>query len=122
MAHRSRVCAVLFDVDSDSYESAARFWSGALGRELAFDPGEKYTGLPGDPDYLIQNADPGHEGAHIDIETDDVDAEVARLEKLGARKRNKVKGWWVMVAPGGNPFCVVPVQSKVWPKGALEWE
>lgn len=122
MAHRSRVCAVLFDVGSDSYESAARFWSGALGRTLAFDPDEKYTALRGDPDYLIQNADPGHEGVHIDIETDDVDAEVARLETLGARKRNKVKGWWVMIAPGGNPFCVVPVQNKTWPKGALEWE
>ncbi len=47
---------------------------------------------------------------HIDIETDDVEAEVTRLEKLGARKREKVKGWWVMVAPGDHPFCVVPVQ------------
>ena len=112
----------MFDVDSSSYESAARFWSGALGRELTFDPDEKYVNLRGDLDYLVQNADPGHEGVHIDIETDNVDAEVARLEKLGARKRNKVKGWWVMVAPGGNPFCVVPVQSQTWPKGAFEWE
>ena len=54
MSHRSRVCAVLFDVDSASYEAAARFWSGALGRELAFDANKKYTTLGGELDYLIQ--------------------------------------------------------------------
>ena len=122
MSHRSRVCAILFDVNSESYESTARFWSGALGRSLKFDPNEKYTDLRGEIDYSVQNADPGREGVHIDIETDDVDAEVSRLENLGARKRNKAQGWWVMVDPGGHPFCVVPVQSETWPKGATEWE
>ena len=104
---------MLFDVDPASYEAAARFWSGALGRELEFDPDERYTTLGGELDYLVQNVEPGREGVHIDIETDDLDAEVERLEKLGARKRSKVKGWWVMVAPGGLPFCVVPVHNGV---------
>ncbi len=122
MTHKSRVCAVLFDVDSSSYEAAARFWSGALGRELHFDPTEKYTALRGELDYFVQSADPGREGVHIDIETDDVEAEVARLEKLGATKRENIKGWWVMISPGGHPFCVVPVQSKTWPEGAIEWD
>ncbi|MEZ5566312.1 MAG: VOC family protein [Gammaproteobacteria bacterium] len=121
MPHRSRVCAVLFDVNSASYEAEAGFWAGALGRALAFDPAAKYTGLPGELDYLIQKTDEEHTGVHIDIETDDVAAEVARLEKLGALKRNQVKDWWVMVDPGGHPFCVVPVQSKSWPKDAIEW-
>jgi hypothetical protein len=122
MSHRSRVCAVLFDVDSGSYEAAASFWSGALGRDLNFDPKERYTALRGELDYFVQNVEPGREGVHIDIETDDVGAEVARLEKLGARRRNNVKGWSVMIAPGGQPFCVVPVQSRTWPRGAVEWE
>jgi hypothetical protein len=122
MSHRSRVCAVLFDVGSDSYEASARFWSGALGRTLKFDPSSRYTVLRGGVDYMIQNVEPGREGAHIDIETDDVDAEVARLEALGARRREKVKQWWVMVAPGGHAFCVVPVQSKSWPEGATQWD
>lgn len=122
MSHKSRVCAVLFDVDSSSYENAAHFWAGALGRQLDFDPTEKYTSLHGELDYLIQNAEFGQEGVHIDIETDDVEAEVARLEKLGAKKREKVKDWWVMISPGGHPFCIVPVQSKTWPKGAIKWE
>ena len=122
MTHQSRVCAILFDVGSDSYESACQFWAGALGRELKFDPTERYTALRGELDYLVQNTEPGREGMHIDIETNDVEAEVARLERLGARKREKVKDWWVMVSPGGLPFRVVPVQSDTWPKGATEWE
>ena len=122
MSHRSRVCAVLFDVDVNSYEASVRFWGGALGRNVDFDPNERYTELGGELDYLIQNIEPGREGVHIDIETDDVEAEVARLERLGARRRERVKNWWVMVAPGEHAFCVVPVQSKTWPNGTAEWD
>lgn len=45
---------------------------------------------------------------HVDFHTDDVEAEVARLESLGARRVEKVKSWWVMRDPVGLPFCVVP--------------
>ena len=119
MTHRSRVCAVLFDVDVNSYEASVRFWSEALGRNVDFDPNERYTKLGGELDYLIQNIEPGREGVHIDIETDDVEAEVARLERVGARRRERVEDWWVMVAPGEHAFCVVPVQSKTWPNGTV---
>lgn len=122
MSHRSRVCAVLFDVDATSYEAATRFWSAALGRPVEFDAGKKYTVMPGELTYMVQNSNPGREGVHIDIETDDVEAEVTRLEGLGAIRREKVKDWWVMISPGGHPFCVVPVQSEAWPEGALEWD
>jgi hypothetical protein len=44
---------------------------------------------------------------HLDIESDDVDAEAARLEGLGARRIGKVKTWWLMEAPTGQRFCVV---------------
>jgi hypothetical protein len=44
---------------------------------------------------------------HLDIESDDVDAEAARLEALGARRIGKVKTWWVMEAPTGQRFCIV---------------
>jgi len=122
MSHRSRVCAVFFDVGRDDYSDAAHFWSGALGREIDFDPNQRYTNMPGDIEYGVQCVESGHEGLHIDFETDDVDAEVARLEKLGARKREFVKRWWVMTAPGGQAFCVVPAQSETWPDGAIEWD
>jgi hypothetical protein len=44
---------------------------------------------------------------HLDIETDDLDAEAARLEALGAKKIGFVKRWWVMEAPTGQRFCIV---------------
>lgn len=59
---------------------------------------------------------------HIDIETDDIDAEVARLEALGAKRVEKRKSWWVMEAPTGQRFCVIGRKSldtcqglNVWP-------
>jgi hypothetical protein len=47
---------------------------------------------------------------HLDIESDDLDAEVARLEALGARRLGFVKRWWVLEAPTGQRFCVVNPQ------------
>ena len=93
MTQRSRVCAILFDVNSQAYESTARFWSETLGRAMEFDAQARYTALCGKIGYLIQNTDPGREGMHIDIETDDVEAEVSRLENLGAKQRNRVEDW-----------------------------
>ena len=121
MTHRSRVCAVLFDVAAQDFEQVTEFWSAALQREVVPDSDGRYATLEGEIDVLVQSAIPGREGMHIDIETDDVDAEVARLEGLGARRREQVRDWWVMIAPDGRPFCVVPVQSKSWPAGTVEW-
>jgi len=121
MAHRSRVCSVLFDTGSDDYAATVEFWAGALGRPAAFDDGKRYTTLTGELDYTIQRVEPDHAGVHIDIETDDVEAEVARLEALGAQRKYQVKSWWVLTDPGGHAFCVVPVQSRTWPDGAIEW-
>jgi hypothetical protein len=52
---------------------------------------------------------------HLDIETDDIEAEVKRLEALGAKRVEFIKRWWVMEAPTGQRFCVVRPQ-----RGALE--
>jgi len=59
---------------------------------------------------------------HIDIETDDVEAEVARLEKLGAKRLGTVKRWVVMEAPSGHRFCVVRPQRSGFPGGANVWD
>jgi hypothetical protein len=48
---------------------------------------------------------------HLDIETDDIEAEVQRLEKLGREARRGVSRWWVMEAPTGQRFCVVRADS-----------
>jgi hypothetical protein len=52
------------------------------------------------------------ERVHLDIESDDVEAEVVRLEALGASRVEQVKSWWVMRDPAGLLFCVVRVQSR----------
>jgi len=45
---------------------------------------------------------------HLDIHTDDLNAEVARLERLGAERVQLMNAWWIMRDPAGLPFCVVP--------------
>ena len=128
MTHRSRLCAVLFDGPAETHEPSIRFWSGALGRKLLprETPDSAYASLERDSrlplDLMIQRVPAAETGLHVDIETDDVEAEVRRLEQLGARRKRQVKHWWVLEDPAGHPFCVVPVQKKEdWPAGAVEW-
>ncbi len=120
MPHQSRVCAVFFDSESE-FEASARFWGAALGRTPEFDADGRYATLRGDPEFNMQHVKSGHQGMHLDIETDNVAAEVARLEKLGARKKYDIKDWTVLEAPGGHAFCVVPVYTDSWPAGAQSW-
>ena len=126
MAHRSRLCAILIDTDNDRFDATVGFWSAALGRTVKATRSPRYRALPprrpADLAVYLQRVEPGESGVHFDIETDDVDAEVSRLEALGARRKRKVKSWYVMEDPGGHAFCVVPVQSTAWPDGAIEWQ
>jgi hypothetical protein len=59
---------------------------------------------------------------HLDIETDDIPAEVARLEKLGASVYKRLERWVVMQAPTGQRFCVVRVQREGFSKDAAAWD
>ena len=59
---------------------------------------------------------------HLDIETDNIPAEVVRLEKLGARVVDRLERWVVMQAPTGQRFCVVRVQRSDFPKNANQWD
>jgi glyoxalase superfamily protein len=58
---------------------------------------------------------------HLDIETDDQEAEVKRLEALGARRVGRVKTWWVLEAPTGQRFCVINPQRGPLKGRANEW-
>ena len=58
---------------------------------------------------------------HLDIETDDIEAEVRRLESLGAKRIQAVHSWWVMEAPTGQRFCVVQAASKSFAAQASCW-
>ena len=58
---------------------------------------------------------------HLDIESDDSEAEVRRLEKLGARRIGMVRTWCVLEAPTGQCFCVVPPQRPDFTAHANTW-
>jgi predicted enzyme related to lactoylglutathione lyase len=125
--HHSRLCAVLIDCKVSDVDEAAQFWGNALGRPVDLDhPGsrDKYRMLetqPDEPIVQIQRVD--HESrVHIDIETDDIPAEVRRLEKLGAKVVDRLERWVVMQAPTSQRFCVVRVQRPGFPKNASRWE
>ena len=127
MAHRSRLALLVIDSDKNQREEAVRFWAGALGRARRADddPSVRYAHLetPVGPTLgvFLQATTKDQAGIHVDIETDNVEAEVKRLEKLGAKRKSFVKEWWVMEAPSGHAFCVIPVQTDTWPEGAIEW-
>jgi catechol 2,3-dioxygenase-like lactoylglutathione lyase family enzyme len=124
--HRSRLNGILIDCNVDDIDAAAQFWAEALGRPVNRDhPGTRgnYVMLADRPDEIsvqIQRVD--HESrVHIDIETDDIPAEVARLEKLGATVDNRLERWVVMRAPSGQRFCVVRVQRDGFDKDSNSW-
>src|SRR5262245_14812400 len=105
--HHSRLCALLIDCHTHDIDQAASFWANALGRRVDPDhPGTRgnYRMLetPTDePIVQIQRVD--HESrVHIDIETDDIPAEVDRLEGLGAKVVSRLERWVVMQAPTGQ--------------------
>jgi predicted enzyme related to lactoylglutathione lyase len=124
--HHSRLCALLVDCKTSDVDEAAGFWAKALGRPVDPDhPGTRgnYRMLQTPPDEVIvqiQRVD--HESrVHIDIETDDIPAEVARLEKLGARVVDRLERWVVMQAPTGQRFCVVQPQRTSFAREARSW-
>lgn len=125
--HYSRLCAVLIDCKTDDVDAAAAFWAAALGRPLdPRHPGSRgnYRMLETPPDEpIVEVQKVKHESrVHLDIETDDIEAEVARLTRLGAREVRRIKTWVVMEAPTGQRFCVVRVQRPGYPKNANKWE
>ena len=116
----------MIDCNVEDIEAAARFWAEALGRPIDPDhPGTRgnYVMLDtpaGEISVQIQRVD--HESRiHLDIETDDIPAEVARLEKLGATVDQRLERWVVMRAPSGQRFCVVRVQRQGFEKDANNW-
>ena len=124
--HRSQLAGFIIDCQNGDMDDAADFWSRALGfpRQHTKDPSEaNYELLQTGPNNLhveLQNVD--HQSrVHIDIETDDIDAEVGRLEILGAKRIQAIKGWVVMEAPTGHRFCVVRPQRANFKEEANQW-
>ena len=125
--HRSRLGGLIIDCRTEDLEAAAEFWSQALGCRMvrSIDPAEaNYVRLetaPNEPHLEVQKVD--HESrVHIDIDTDDGEAEAARLEKLGAKRLEKIRTWLVMEAPTGHRFCLVMPQRATFEAEGNIWD
>jgi hypothetical protein len=124
--HHSRLVGFVIDCKDADLEAATKFWSAALGREeIATNPLDpSYRELKttdSEPLLLLQKVT--HDSRiHMDIESDDLEAEVKRLEALGAKRIGFVKRWWVMEAPTGQRFCIVRPQRGPLDGKANRWE
>jgi predicted enzyme related to lactoylglutathione lyase len=124
--HKSKLGGFIIDCRTGDLGRAAEFWSAALGMKLReLPPGESdtYKGLEDSQhglDIEVQMVEHPSR-VHLDIEADDVDAEVRRLESLGAKRLQAVRTWVVMEAPTGQRFCVVRASSKSFAVKATMW-
>ncbi|MCU1180048.1 VOC family protein [Stenotrophomonas maltophilia] len=120
MAHQSRLAGFIIDCQDLPADAGAGFWAAALGLQAQaarVEGGAEYADLLGAPAGLnveVQRVDHPSR-VHLDIESDDIDAEADRLEKLGARRIGFVKRWWVMEAPTGHRFCIVRMREREVP-------
>jgi len=111
-------------VDCADPRTLGRWWAEALGYTVIYDeadevviiggteeapqwPGLVFVQVP--EDKSVKNR------LHIDLNPDDQDAEVARLEALGARRvdvgQREVR-WVVLADPAGNEFCVLTARPQ----------
>lgn len=127
MPHHSRLSNLVIDCKVDDLAPHVEFWSKALGKPVASvdqDGDGRYAELrteADEPALLLQKVD--HESrVHLDIETDDIEAEVARLEGLGAKRVEFRHRWWVMEAPSGHRFCVVRQQRQPFGPHLNTWD
>lgn len=122
--HHSRIGTLMIDCLEEDFEQTLAFWWKALGLRPRWpEPGQRYVTLgriDGPLTVRLQKvaADPGY---HLDVETDDMRAETARLEASGARRKYRKRRWWVMEDPAGHAFCVIRPESRDFPGHARKW-
>jgi hypothetical protein len=126
--HRSRLSTVLIDCAAEAFDGSVRFWSEVFGKEAIASDDPRYFSLrgrvggAGGPYLALQRVPAEERGIHLDVETDDVEQEVARLLRLGATVKARVRHHVVMLSPTGHPFCVVPVYRPDFEAHSTVWE
>src|SRR3954453_24186962 len=127
MPHRSRLAILLLALPPDPPPAAPGFWPAATGHPAEPDRTDQaWSSLGSFADGFHLEVQRTGEGTpprwHVDIETDDVDAEVTRLEGLGARRLADMGSFWQMTDPAGLVFCVVAVQTgEQFERYAVRW-
>jgi predicted enzyme related to lactoylglutathione lyase len=124
--HKSQLAGLIIDCQTDDVDEAAAFWSAALGLEIEAekDPEEAHSrGLKTQPDdvYIAAQKVSHPSRVHLDIETDNIEAEVERLQSLGAKRVSEIRRWVVMEAPTGHRFCVVKPNRSNFDDEANVW-
>lgn len=125
--HKSQLAGLIIDCQTDDLDQAAAFWSRALGYAIqhpANGQEDTYRTFDvSDTRLHVEVQKVAHPSrVHLDIATDDVEAEVYRLERLGAKRLTQVHTWWVMEAPTGHRFCVIPAESANLSSDANQWD
>jgi hypothetical protein len=129
MPHRSRLSILLLDLPPEHHAAGSAFWAGATGRPALPDPDDAdwaSLGSFADGFHLeVQRTGAGTPPRwHVDIESDDVEAEVVRLEALGATRHRYLEAgkFWQMLDPAGLVFCVVGIQTgEEFDRYAVSW-
>jgi hypothetical protein len=112
--HSTRLVQVCIDSPDRLHEQERRFWLAATGWGLAPSDRPEFGGKsypPSGPIRLLYQRlgpdDPGESiRAHLDLATDDMPAEMARLVTLGANRIGPGSGWYALRDPAGLAFCV----------------
>jgi hypothetical protein len=118
MPHRSRLSILLLDLPPEHHVAGRDFWAGATGRPAQPDAADdNWSSLGSFAEGWHVEIQKTGEGTpprwHVDIESDDIEAEVVRLEALGASRHRYVEEgrFWQMLDPTGLVFCVVGTQT-----------
>ena len=125
--HKSRLGTLIFDCERGNLNDHALFWAKVLGgvpSEASEQVNPQFVRIDGNPDeakVLVQSVDHPSR-VHIDIETDDIDAEVKRLTGLGATVVERLPRWVVLEAPSGHRFCVIGPIRADFDSNANVWE
>jgi catechol 2,3-dioxygenase-like lactoylglutathione lyase family enzyme len=113
--HRILLRKFYIDAPAEVYDRTRDFWATALAAQAH--RGVKY------PEYhwfdhpaslvqvFVQDIGSTPARYHVDIETDDVEAEVSRLLAAGAVEIDRQGTWVVMRDPAGLLFCVIPEEG-----------
>ncbi|MFT3972692.1 MAG: VOC family protein [Amaricoccus sp.] len=121
--HRSQLAGFIIDCRTDDLEAAASFWSAVFGDDEPPEKRDTYVRLQPQAGLNTEVQIVDHPSrVHLDIESDDIEAEVARLEALGATRVADIKTWVVMEAPTGHRFCVIRAQTADFEAKARTWE
>lgn len=114
--HKSQIRTLVIDCPEQTWNQATQFWSQFLGfaPNTAVEPSDNYLALEGSLEkirVLLQKV-AGPAEIHLDLETDDTDAELTRVTAIGAREKYPVKYWRVMETPSGHTFCILPAEKE----------